>query len=34
LEVCYDDAPTELRKFAEHTLKAHLVRLGVTEFDD
>ena len=34
LAACYDDVPRDMWKFAGYTLKAHLVRLGVADFDE
>ena len=34
LAASYDDVPREMWQYAEYTLKAHLVRLGVTDFED
>jgi hydroxyacylglutathione hydrolase len=33
LAACYNDVPRDMWKYAGYTLKAHLVRLGVTDFD-
>ena len=34
LAAAYDDVSREMWKYAEYTLKAHLVRLGVTDLEN
>jgi glyoxylase-like metal-dependent hydrolase (beta-lactamase superfamily II)/8-oxo-dGTP pyrophosphatase MutT (NUDIX family) len=34
LAASYDDLPSDMWKYAAYTLKAHLARLGVTDFDE
>ena len=34
LEASYDDVPRDLWKYARDTLKAHLVRLGINQFEE